>query len=115
MDIIMRRNTRVTTTDTIMRRNTRVTTTEDIIMRRNTRGTTTEDTIMRRNMETINMMRNTRITITMSMVITIMMTVLLQPKKENMNKLPNRLWLLKANVRYDDSAFYFVYSKISLL
>ena len=60
--------------------NTRkTTTTVDIIMR----DTTTETTIMR---------RSTRITTTESMenmVITITMTVLVQPRKENMNKLPN--------------------------
>ena len=54
---------------------------EDIIMR----DTTTETTIMR---------RSTRITIMErmeNMAITITMTVLVQPRKENMNKLPNRL------------------------
>ena len=68
------KTTKTTTMETtIMRRNTRVT----IIVRRNTRVTT----IMRRSMETT----------TMEDTITIMtMTVLLKPKKENMNKLPNR-------------------------
>ena len=81
----------ITTENTIMTENTtKITTMEDIMMRRNTRVTTMEDM---KNMETISMRRNTRITITMSMVtmvITITMMVLLQPKKENMNKLPNR-------------------------
>ena len=81
-------------------RRTRTTTTEDIIMVRNTMITTTEDIIMMRNMtittmEDIIMRRNTMVTTTMStenMVIMVTMRVRLQPKRENMNKLPNSLF-----------------------
>merc|ERR1712173_146208 len=105
--IMMRRNTMITTTEgtttmetIIMMRNTMIITTEGIIMIRNTMITTTEGIIVRRNTmiittEGIIMRRSTRITTTMrmgNMVITITMWVRLQPKKENMNKLPNDLF-----------------------
>merc|ERR1712038_717960 len=82
--IMTESTTRNTTMREIMRRDI---TTEHTIMRRDT---TTEHTIMRKNTTTVPtiMRRNTRVTMA-NTFITITMTALLQPKKENMSRVPN--------------------------
>ena len=94
----------IITENTMMTKSIRKTTTmENIIMTESTtrnttmreimrRDITTEHTIMRRNTTTVHtiMRRNTRVTMANTFItITITMTALLQPKKENMSRVPN--------------------------